>query len=82
MQETRLTASELCPLEDKSIKGWQLIWSGHKRKKHRLAILRAPHVTFIKHDVLLDARIIIAKVEVGNFRLALLHAYAPSPDGG
>ena len=33
MQETRRTNSGVYTLGDKSISGWQLVWSGHKRKR-------------------------------------------------
>ena len=79
MQETRRTNSGVYTLGDKSISGWQLVWSGHKRKRqHGVAILLAPHVILEEHDVFLDARIVTAKVRVGNMCLALLNAYAPT----
>ena len=63
MQETRRTSSGMCTLVDKSINGWQLIWSGHKRKRqHGVALLLAPHVILEEHNVFLDARIVTAKV--------------------
>ena len=83
MQETRRINSGVFTFEDESIKGWQLIWTGHKRKRHHgVAILLAPHVTLEEHNVYLDARIIAAKVKVGNMRLALLNAYAPTEANG
>ena len=83
MQETRRTSSGMCTLVDKSINGWQLIWSGHKRKRqHGVALLLAPHVILEEHNVFLDARIVTAKVRVGNMRLALLNAYAPTEANG
>ena len=83
MQETRRTSSGMCTLVDKSINGWQLIWSGHKRKRqHGVALLLAPHVILEEHNVFLDARIVTAKVRVGNMRLALLNAYAPTEPNG
>ena len=79
MQETRRLSSGTTTFVDKSIYGWQLIWSGHKRKRqHGVAILLAPHVTLEEYEVFLDARVITAKVRVGNMRLALLNVYAPT----
>ena len=83
MQETRRTSSGMCTLVDKSINGWQIIWSGHKRKRqHGVALLLAPHVILEEHNVFLDARIVTAKVRVGNMRLGLLNAYAPTEANG
>ena len=83
MQETRRLSSGITTFVDKSIYGWQLIWSGHKRKRqHGVAILLAPHVTLEEYEVFLDARVITAKVRVGNMRLALLNVYAPTNSNG
>lgn len=45
MQEVRRTSYDSVTLEDESLKGWKLIWSGHKRKhEHGVGFLLAPHV--------------------------------------
>ena len=45
MQEVRRTSTGIFVFDDESVKGWQLIWSGHKLKKeHGVGILPAPHV--------------------------------------
>ena len=83
MQKARILSSGTTAFVDKSIYGWQLIWSGHKRKRqHGVAILLAPHVTLEEYEVFLDARVITAKVRVGNMRLALLNVYAPTNSNG
>ena len=43
MQEVRRTSYGILTFEDESLKGWQFIWSGRKRK-HGVGILLAPHV--------------------------------------
>ena len=83
MQETRRISSGVITLKDDSINGWQLIWSGHKRKRqHGVAILLAPHVILEDHNVFQDARIITAKVRSRGVRFALLNAYAPTEASG
>ena len=59
MQEVRRTSSGILTFEDESLKGWQFIWSGHKRKReHGVGILLAPHVKLENHQEHLPARII------------------------
>ena len=79
MQEVRRTGNGLLVCDDESLKGWQLIWSGHKRKReHGVAILFAPHVKIEHHMEHLQARIISANVCVKGMRLALLNVYSPT----
>ena len=78
IQEARRLHNGHVVLKDDSIFGWQLVWSGHKRKhQHGVAILLAPHVTLEEHFVFLDARIIAVKVKVHGMRLSILNGYAP-----
>ena len=45
LQEVRRTSIGMVSFEDDSIKGWQLVWSGHKQKhEHGVRFLIAPHV--------------------------------------
>jgi len=79
LQEVRRTGNGLLVCDDESLKGWQLIWSGHKRKReHGVAILFAPHVKIEHHMEHLQARIISANVCVKGMRLALLNVYSPT----
>ena len=78
IQEARRLYRGYVTLKDKSIFGWQLVWSGHKRKhQHGVAILLAPHVAYEEHFVFLDARIVAVKVKVYGMRLSILNGYAP-----
>ena len=78
IQEARRIHHGHVTLEDDSLFGWQLVWSGHKRKhRHGVPILLAPHVTFEEYFVFLDARIIAAKVKVHGMCLSILNGYAP-----
>ena len=79
IQEARRRWSGRITFNDESIKGWQMVWTGHKRKfEHGVAILLAPHVICDEHFVFLDARIIAATVTVSGMRLAILNGYAPT----
>ena len=63
---------------DESIKGWQLIWSGHERKKeHGVGILLAPYVDLDDYREHLKAKIISANVTVKGIRLSILNLNAP-----
>ena len=65
--------------DDESLKGWQFVWGGHKRKKeHGVGILFAPHVEIQSYDVHLQARIISARVIINGVRLAILNVYSPT----
>ena len=63
--------------EDGSIEGWQLIWSGHKRKaRHGVALLLAPHVKIEDFKEYQPARVLTAMIEVKGMRLCILNAYS------
>ena len=65
--------------DDDSLRGWQLVWSGHKRKReHGVGILIAPHVKLDHHTEHLQARIVSANVRVRGFRFAILSIYSPT----
>ena len=79
LQETRIISNGLVVFDDESIKGWQLVYSGHKRKRqHGVGILLAPHVKLISYEEHLQARIISATVCVRGMRVAILNVYAPT----
>ena len=79
MQEVRRTSSGILTFEDESLKGWQFIWSGHKRKReHGVGILLAPHVKLENHQEHLPARIISATICVKGMKLTALNVYAPT----
>ena len=79
MQEVRCTSSGILTFEDESLKGWQFIWSGHKRKReHGVGILLAPHVKLENHQEHLPARIISATICVKGMKLTALNVYAPT----
>ena len=80
LQEVRRNGrSNIITLEDESIKGWQIVWSGHKRKKqHGVAILCAPHVKIEDEEEHMPARIISARISVKGMKLTILNAYAPT----
>ena len=79
MQEVRRTSTGSFTFDDESLKGWQMVWSGHKRKhEHGVAILLAPHVKLEDHCEHMPARIISARVVVKNLELSILNGYAPT----
>ena len=79
LQEVRHTSTGVLTFEDESLNGWQLIWSGHKRKRiHGVGILLAPHVKLVSHKEHLPARIVSATVIVNGMRLSILNVYAPT----
>ncbi len=79
MQEMRRISYGSIIFDDDSIKDWQMVWSGHKRKReHGVAILLAPYVNLEEFQEHLAARIISAKVRVHGMRLSILNAYAPT----
>ena len=79
MQEVRRTYYGVLTFEDESLKGWQFIWSGHKRKReHGVGILLAPHVKLENHQEHLPARIISATICVKGMKLTALNVYAPT----
>ena len=68
-----------CKRLHESLKGWQFIWSGHKRKReHGVGILLAPHVKLENHQEHLPARIISATICVKGMKLTALNVYAPT----
>ena len=75
MQEVRRTGSGVFTFDDDSLKGWQLVWSGHKRKRsHGVAILLAPHIKIEDHEEHLAARIVSATINMKGMRLTILDA--------
>ncbi len=75
----RRTSTGLITFDDESLKGWQFVWSGHKRKhEHGVGILLAPHVKIEQYQEHLPGRIIPATLFVKGMRLAILNAYAPT----
>jgi len=79
LQEVRHTSTGIITFDDESLKGWQFVWSGHKRKRqHGVGILMAPHVKLVSYKEHLQARIISATVTVRYLRLAILNVYAPT----
>jgi exonuclease III len=79
LQEVRRTSTGLMTFDDESLRGWQLVWSGHKRKhEHGVAILLAPHVKIQQYQEHQPARIISAMISVKGMRLAILNVYAPT----
>ena len=65
--------------DDDSIKGWQLVWSGHKQKhEHGVGFLLAPHVEIEEYEQHLPARILSIKVKVRGLRLAVINVYSPT----
>ena len=78
-QEVRRTSNGFIEFDDNSLKGWQMVWSGHKRKReHGVAILMAPHVKMEEYHEHLAARIISATINVKGMRLTILNSYAPT----
>ena len=81
MQETRRLGFGSISFQDESLHGWQLIWSGMKRKKmYGVAILLAPHVHLEKYTEHLPCRIISATICCKGLKLAVLNGYAPTND--
>ena len=79
MQEVRHTSTGKFVFDDESLKGWQLIWSGHKQKKeHGVGLLLAPHVKLESYQEHMPARIISATINVKGMRLSILNGYAPT----
>ena len=79
IQEVLPTSSGFIIFEDDSLKGWQWVWSGHKRKhEHGVGILLAPHVTLDAYQEHHPARIISATICVKNMRLFIRNVYAPT----
>ena len=79
IQEARRLGSDCKMLLSESIYGWQIAWSGHRRKReHGVATLFAPHVKVEDFKEHLAARIISTTVEVKGMRLSILNAYAPT----
>ena len=79
IQEVRRTSSGFFVFDDDSLKGWQWIWSGLKRKKeYGVGILMAPQVKLESYKEHLAARIISATLCVKNMRLSVINVYAPT----
>ena len=79
LQEVRRTSNGVLTFDDESIKGWQLVWSGHKcKRQHGVGILLAPHVKLVSHKEHLQARIVSATVIVNGMRLSILNVYSPT----
>ena len=78
LQEVRRIGSGSMEFESDSLKGWQFVWSGFKRKAEAgVALILAPHVQLIDTKVHLDARIISARVIIHGLCLSLICAYSP-----
>ena len=79
MQEVRRTGTGLTTFDDSSLKGWQFVWGGLKRKKeHGVGILLAPHIQIQSYDIHLQARILSVRAIVRGVRIAILNVYAPT----
>ena len=79
IQEARRLGKGDFAFEDGSIQGWQIAWSGHRRKKeHGVATLLAPHVKLEEYEEHLAARIISTKISVKGLKMSILNAYAPT----
>ena len=79
MQEVRRTGTGVFEFDDDSLMGWQLVWSGLKRKRaHGVAILLAPHIKMDDHQEHMAARIVSATITVKGMRLVILNVYAPT----
>ena len=65
--------------DDTTLKGCQLVWSGHKQKKeHGVGILLAPHVKLESYQEHMHASLVSATVSVKGMRLSILHGYGPT----
>ena len=81
MQETRILGCEKKFFQDDSLYGWQLVWSGLKRKRfHGVAFLLAPHVQLEQFTEYVPARLLAVTVRCKGLKLALLNGYAPIDD--
>ena len=70
IQEARRLGSDCKMLLSESIYGWQIAWSGHRRKReHGVATLFAPHVKVEDFKEHLAARIISTTVEVKGMKM-------------
>ena len=79
IQEARILGKGDLTFEDESIAGWQLMWSGHIRKKeHGVATLFAPHVKLEEFKEYHAARIITTKVRIRGLKLSIINAYSPT----
>ena len=79
MQETRRIGSESMEFQDKSLKGWKLVWSGCKRKRlHGVGVLLAPHVQLESFTEHLPARILSCMIICKGMKLAILNVYSPT----
>ena len=79
LQETRRTGSGSLDFDSGDINGWQLVWSGYKRKLEAgVAFILAPHVTLVDKYFHYDARILSVRVIIHGLCLTLTCGYAPT----
>ena len=79
LQEVRHTGCGCITFDDRSLKGWQMAWSGHAVKHiHGVAILCAPHVQVEEHQEHMPARILSVRVSVKGKKMMILNCYAPT----
>ena len=78
VQEARRIGCGSITLEDQSMKGWNLTWSGYQVKHvHGVAFLLAPHVKVVHFEEHMPARLLSMRIEVGGMKLNVLNVYAP-----
>ena len=81
LQEVRRVGTGSIDLDSGSLKGWQFIWSGFKRKAEAgVAFVLAPHVKLIDTHVHLEARILSVRVIIHGLCLSLTCAYSPTEE--
>ena len=77
IQKSWHVSKGLLTFEGDSIKGWQLVWTAHKRKhKHGVALVLAPHVKIEDHEEYLADR--IHSANINGLKLAILDVYPPT----
>ena len=79
LQEVRRRGAGVSEFDDESIKGWQLVWSGFKIKAEAgVALLLAPHINLVDHQIHQEARILTAYINIKGMRVSLINTYFPA----
>ena len=71
------TSIGLMTFVNNSVRGWQIVWSGHKYKhEDDTALLLASHVNLEDHAEHLAARIHTPTTNINGLRLIMLNLYS------
>ena len=79
MQETHITGHHTTKFYDEHLTGWTFINSGLKVKSSAgVGIALSPNVKLIDMEIILEGRILLARIILNGIKISAFCAYAPT----